>query len=142
MVALYDGNEELALATFDRYMTSPDPWMRAMARLYRGSYTSTLGRMDGVEADCRAALEEFRALGDTWGTAITLAQLAEFTEMRGDHRASIAALTEAGAATRELGAWGDRPYIEGRLALIRARAGDLDGCLGGLQPPPSAPPPP
>jgi hypothetical protein len=127
LVALYDGNETLALSTFERYMSAPDPWMRAMARLYRASYTSTLGQMDGVEADCGAALEEFRALGDKWGTAITLAQLAEFTEMRGDHRASIAALTEAGAATRELGAWGDRPYIEGRLALIRARAGDLAG---------------
>jgi predicted ATPase len=127
MVALYDGNERLALATFERYMTAPDPWLRAMARLYRGSYTSTLGRMDGVEEDCLGALEEFRELGDKWGTAITLAQLAEFTEMRGDHRASVAALTEAGAATRELGAWGDRPYLEGRLALIRARAGDLAG---------------
>jgi hypothetical protein len=132
MAALYDGNAELALSTFERYTTSPDPWMRAMARLYRCSYRSTLGDMDRGEAGCREALEEFRAIGDRWGTAITLAQLAEFTEMRGDHDASIAALTEAGAATRELGAWGDRPYIEARLALMRARAGDLAGAWEGF----------
>jgi hypothetical protein len=101
--------------------------MRAMARLYRASYKGTLGRMDAVEEDCRGALEEFRVLGDKWGMAITLAQLAEFTELRGDHRASIAALAEAGVLAQDLGAWGDRPYIVGRLALIRARSGDLAG---------------
>ena len=70
-----------------------------MARLYRASYNGTLGRMAGVEEDCRAALEEFRVLGDKWGMAITLAQLAEFTELRGDHRASIAALAQAGGGS-------------------------------------------
>jgi len=99
-----------------------------MARLYRSSYTSTLGRIGGsVEADCRAAAEEFRVLGDKWGQAIAQAQLAEFTELRGDHGESIAVLTEAGTLGHELGAWGDLPYIEGRLATIRARAGDLPG---------------
>jgi hypothetical protein len=127
MMGLYDGDEELALSTFERYLTAPDPWMRAMARLYRASYHGTLGRMDGVEEDCRAALEEFRVLGDKWGMAITLAQLAEFTELRGDHRASIDALAQAGVLAQDLGAWGDRPYIVGRLALIRARSGDLAG---------------
>jgi hypothetical protein len=127
MLALYDGDHESALASFERYLTVPDPWMRAMARLYRASYRSTLGTMDGVEEDCRVALDEFRAIGDKWGRAIALAQLAEYTELRGDHEASIAVLEEAGEVGREVGAWGDLPYIEGRLATIRARAGDLPG---------------
>jgi predicted ATPase/DNA-binding SARP family transcriptional activator len=127
MMALYDGDQELALSAFERYLASPDPWMRAMARLSRSSYTSTLGRIgEAVEADCRGALEEFREIGDKWGRAIALAQLAEFTELRGDHAESIAVLEEAGALGRELGAWGDLPYIEGRLATIHARAGDVD----------------
>jgi ATP/maltotriose-dependent transcriptional regulator MalT len=98
-----------------------------MARLYRSSYTSSLGRIgQAVEDDCRAALEEFRVMGDKWGRAIALAQLAEFTELRGDHAESIAVLGEAAELGQELGAWGDLPYIQGRLATIHARAGDLD----------------
>ena len=127
MVALLDGDQDLALAAFEQYLTAPDPWMRAMARLYRSSYSRTLGRLGGsAEEDCRVALAEFRALGDNWGRAIALAQLAEFTELRGDHDASVAVLEEARDLGRDLGAWGDMPYIEGRLATVRARAGDLD----------------
>jgi predicted ATPase/DNA-binding SARP family transcriptional activator len=125
IMALYDGDSDRALRQFERYMTVPDPWMRAMARVYRASYLSNLGQMDGVEADCRTAVEEFRALGDKWGMALALAQLAEFTELHGDHDASIAVLEESAAIGRDLGAWGDLPYIQGRLATIRARAGDL-----------------
>jgi hypothetical protein len=83
MMALYDGDQDLALAAFEQYLTATDPWMRAMARLYRASCTSTLGRLGGsVEEDCRVALAEFRAIGDKWGRAIASAQLAEFTELR------------------------------------------------------------
>jgi hypothetical protein len=127
MLALYDGDHELAMSWFERCLTAPDPWVRAMGRLYRGSYSSTLGRVgEGAEEDCRAALAEFRALGDTWAMAVTLAQLAEFTEIRGDHAASIAVLEEATPIGRELGVWGDLPYLIGRLASVRAKAGDLD----------------
>jgi hypothetical protein len=56
---------------------------------------------------------------------MALTQLAEFTELRADHAASIAALAEAAAIGREIAAWGDLSYVEARLALIRARSGDL-----------------
>jgi hypothetical protein len=127
MMALFDGDADRALRQFERYMTVPDRWMRAMARVYRASYLTNLGRMAGVEADCRAALDEFRAMSDRWGMALTLAQLAEFTELRGDHAASIAVLEESASVGHELAAWGDLPYIHSRLATIRARAGDLAG---------------
>jgi ATP/maltotriose-dependent transcriptional regulator MalT len=67
-----------------------------------------------------------RALGEQWGIAVGLTMLAEFTELRADHAASIEALTEAAALGRETGVWGDLGYVEGRLAVIYARAGDLD----------------
>jgi predicted ATPase/DNA-binding SARP family transcriptional activator len=125
MLAMFDGDYESALAGFERFTTAEDPWLRAMGLLQRASYGSGLGRMDGSEADCLTALREFRALGEIWGTAITLTQLAEFAELRADHAASIAELEEAGMLGRELGALGDMSYIEGKLALIRARAGDV-----------------
>jgi predicted ATPase/DNA-binding SARP family transcriptional activator len=133
MLTLYDGDAERALAQFERFITVPDPWLRAMGLLYRASNRSSLGHMDGTEADCLAALREFRSLGESWGTAITLAQLAEFAELRADHAASIAELEEAGELGRELGTWGDMSYIEGKLAIIRARAGDLARARADLE---------
>jgi predicted ATPase/DNA-binding SARP family transcriptional activator len=133
MITLYDGEHERSLAQFDKYLTVDDPWLRAMALLYRASYSSTLGRLDATtEADCAAALAEFRKLGEKWGTAITLTQLAEFAELRADHTAAIAELTEAAALGGELGTWGDLSYIDGKLAIIRARTGDLAYARAGL----------
>jgi len=124
-LAQFDGDNERALAVFDRYATAGDPWLRAMGLMQRVSYASMLGRLDGAEEDCRAALGQFRELGEKWGAAITLAQLAEFTELRADHAASIAAMEEAASIGHELGAWGDMCYVDGMLAVLRARAGDI-----------------
>ena len=88
--------------------------------------------MEGVEADCQAALADFRALGDKWGMAVVLTQLAEFAELRGDHTASIAVLEESASLGQELGAWGDLPYITGKLACP-ARAGDLTAARTKLE---------
>jgi len=124
-LAQYDGDNERALAVFERYATAANPWLRAMGLLQRVSYASMTGRLDGAEDDCRAALGQFRELGEKWGSAISLAQLAEFTELRADHAASIAVLEEAASIGHELGAWGDMCYVEGLLAVLRARAGDV-----------------
>ena len=56
---------------------------------------------------------------------MALTMLAEFTELRADHAASIAAMTEAAEIGRELGAWGDKTFVTARLAVMWARAGDL-----------------
>ena len=125
LLAQYDGDQEKALTIFERYAAATDPWLRAMGRLYRASYAGALGRLDGTEEDCHAALALFRELGETWGTAITLTQIAEFVELRADHSAAIAALEEAVAIGRQLGAWGDMSYIEGKLAIIHARTGEV-----------------
>jgi predicted ATPase/DNA-binding SARP family transcriptional activator len=125
MMALYDGDHERAIGMLERYLTVPDPWMRAMARLYRASYLSGLGTMDEVEENCQAALADFRVIGDNWGMSVALAQLVEYTELRGDHAASVAALEESDRLGRKLGTWGDVPYINGRLATVWARSGDM-----------------
>jgi predicted ATPase/DNA-binding SARP family transcriptional activator len=122
----YDGATDQAQAQFERYLTSRDPWLRAIGKVYISSYAVSLGRLDGAEGRCREGIAELRALGEQWGLAVGLTMLAEFTELRADHAASIEALTEAAALGRETGVWGDLGYVEGRLAVIYARAGDLD----------------
>jgi hypothetical protein len=92
-----------------------------------------LGRMDWAESDCRDALAAFRALGEAWGTAAVLMQLAEFARLRGDHAAAVAALEEAGTLGRQLGAWGDLSHIGGKLAAVRLRLGDLAGARADLE---------
>jgi len=121
----YDGASDRARAQFERYADSPDPWLRAVGQAYLSSYDFSLGALDRAEEHCRAGLAELRGLGERWGISMALTQLAEFTELRADHAASIEALTEAATIGRELAAWGDLTYVEARLALIRARAGDL-----------------
>jgi predicted ATPase/DNA-binding SARP family transcriptional activator len=125
--AMFDRDADGALAAIDRYATgSDDPWMRATALMYRATYRASAGWMDGVEADCLAALEEFRAIGDAWGVAVTLYQLSEFAGLRGDHAKAVTALEEAEQIGRAIEAWGDMAYIVGTLAVARARAGDVD----------------
>src|SRR5690242_8920747 len=133
MLALTDGEPNRAFAIFDRYMTSEDPWVRAAVPLLRGTFGSMLGRLDWAESDCQDALAAFRALGEAWGTAAVLIQLAEFARLRGDHAAAVAALEEAGALGKQLGAWGDLSHIGGKLASVRLRGGDLTGARADLE---------
>jgi hypothetical protein len=134
LLAMFDHDADGAIAAIDKYATgSDDPWMRATCRMYRATYRANAGRMDGAEADCAAALEEFRAIGDAWGLAVTLYQLAEFAALRADHAGAVAALEEAEQIGRAIEAWGDMAYIVGTLAVARARAGDVDRARADLR---------
>ena len=121
----FTGGRDQVQAVYDRYATARDPWLRAMGMFYRSMHASEMGRLDGVEAELQAALRDFRALGERWGAALVLTVLADLSELRADHAASIAALEEAVSIGRELNAWGDLAYIEARLAINRARTGEL-----------------
>jgi predicted ATPase len=133
LVAMFDRDPDTAITAIDRYAkSSDDPWMRATGRMYRSTYAANAGRLDGAEADCAAALDQFRAIGDPWGIAVCLYQMAEFAALRGDHVRTVAALAEAEQIGREIDAWGDMAYIIGSLAVARARAGDVDGARADL----------
>jgi len=133
MLALQERDPERAFAIFDRYMTSPDPWIRAAVPLLRGSFGRLLGHVDWAESGCRESLAAFRALGEAWGAASVLIQLAELAQLRGDHATAIAAIEEAGSYGRQLGAWGDLTYIDGMLAAIRLKMGDLEHARADLE---------
>ncbi len=121
----FTGGREQVQQVYDRYATAGDPWLRAMGRFYRAQHASEMGRIDGIEAELRDALSDFRAIGERWGIALVLTILADVIDLRADDAATIAALEEAVAIGRELNAWGDLAYVEARLAIVRARAGDL-----------------
>jgi predicted ATPase/DNA-binding SARP family transcriptional activator len=121
----FAGDREQVQAVYDRYAKARDPWLRSMGTFYRAMHASEMGRLAGVEEELRVALGEFRMIGERWGAALVLTILADLTDLRADHAASIAALEEAVAIGRELNAWGDLAYVEARLAIVRARAGDL-----------------
>jgi predicted ATPase/DNA-binding SARP family transcriptional activator len=127
LVLQYDGATDLAQRRYERYASARDPWLRAMGEINLSANGIALGQLDGAEGRGRAGLAGFRALGEKWGVAVALTQLTEFTELRADHAASIAAMEEAVRIGRELGVWGDLTYVESRLAVIRARSGDLAG---------------
>jgi predicted ATPase/DNA-binding SARP family transcriptional activator len=121
----FAGGREQVQAVYERYATARDPWLRAIGLVYRAQHASEMGRLDGVEEELRVALREFRAIGERWGIALVLTILADVIDLRADDAATIAALEEAVAIGRELNAWGDLPYVEARLAIMRARSGDL-----------------
>jgi len=133
MLALTERDPERVFAVFDRYLTSPDPWMRAAVPLLRSSFGRMLGYVEWAESGCRESLIAFRALEESWGAASVLIQLAEFAQLRGDFTAAVAALEEAGSYGRNLGAWGDISYIDGMLATVRLRMGDLDRARTDLE---------
>jgi len=133
MLAIADRDPDRAFAVFDRYVTSPDPWIRAAVPLLRASFSRMLGHLERAESDCRESLAAFRALGEAWGAASVLIQLAELAQLRADYVTAIAALEEAGSFGRELGAWGDLVYIDGMLAAVRLRMGDLDRARADLE---------
>jgi hypothetical protein len=132
MLALHERNPERAFALFDRYATSPDPWVRAAQPLMRGTFGSMLGQLDQAESDCRESLAAFRAMNEAWGAAAVLVQLAEFAELRADFPGAIAALDEAAEQAQQLGAWGDLSHVNGKRAAIRLRMGDLAGARADL----------
>ncbi|MBO0821790.1 MAG: AfsR family transcriptional regulator, partial [Nocardiopsaceae bacterium] len=133
MLALYDRDPERAISLFRRYTASTDPMLRGMGLFYTARLAGQLGRVEEAETDFRAALAEIRSVGDRYVIAIALMHLAQFAELRADHAAALGMLTEGRDAGAELGGhWVDLWYLDGMLALVRARAGDLAGARADL----------
>ena len=132
ILALTAREPERAVAMFGRYQQTSDPWLRAAVPFFRGMFRGFLGRTEEAEQACQGALTAFRALGDAWGTAAVLIQLADFAKLRGDFVAGIAALEEAEILGGLLGAWGDLSQIGGLMATFRMRTGDLAGARADL----------
>lgn len=110
-----------------RRLVGADPWSRALLVLGEGLTWLYAGRMDEAERDLSVALDGFRAIGERWGLATTLAELAKVAEWRGDLARASALCGESLELVRELSADEDIAERLCQRAGARTRGGDLEG---------------
>jgi predicted ATPase/DNA-binding SARP family transcriptional activator len=102
---------------FDEAVDSPHPWVSAVSRILRGQVELNVGAVEAAEADFRAAADEFGELGERWGLAVALTNLATLAVWRGEYTAAAAYHDRAIVLVTELGSMEDE--IQARLNLAR-----------------------
>ncbi|WP_344717966.1 BTAD domain-containing putative transcriptional regulator [Pseudonocardia yunnanensis] len=143
--------------------TEPPPgaarFGKGMFWLVRALLRGGHGDLSGARRDLTAAAGEFRALGERWGSAVSLTYLGAVQLVLGDRDGALAALLDARVPAAELGnddhqrVWLATAYIYGgdtasaraelrtviaghpaahHLALARMRLGDMDRQDGDL----------
>ncbi|GAA3131218.1 AfsR/SARP family transcriptional regulator [Streptosporangium carneum] len=108
-------------------LVGADPWSQALGHLGEGLRVLYAGRIDEAEHGLSAGLDGFRALGERWGMAVALSELAKIAEWRGDVERARTLCGESLELARELGADEDIAERLCQRAGVRARTGDLDG---------------
>ncbi|MEV0144131.1 MULTISPECIES: BTAD domain-containing putative transcriptional regulator [unclassified Nonomuraea] len=88
-------------------LACPEPWARATARYVSAFGALGEGDAAAAEAQFHVAAEEFRSLGDRWGTALALDSLAGLAGTRGDRARAVELTDEALTLTEQLGALED-----------------------------------
>jgi predicted ATPase/DNA-binding SARP family transcriptional activator len=133
MLVLYEHKDpERAMGLLIEHFDSPDPWIRAGARLMCAFFSMGLGRLGDVARWCAEGLAGFEALGDRWGTALACAGQAELAMLGGDFARAIVALERAVELSRALTDWEDTAQMYATLAKCRSRMGDYDGALADM----------
>ncbi|MFI1201187.1 BTAD domain-containing putative transcriptional regulator [Streptomyces sp. NPDC020883] len=124
---------DASLSAFEPLLDDEDPWARALARLHLGKMRIVLGR-DGREADAHleAALAEFRALGERFGTSFALTELADRLAVRGEFAAACAHYERAIAAVTEIGATEDLIGMRSRQARLHRLLGDGEAAAAAV----------
>jgi predicted ATPase/DNA-binding SARP family transcriptional activator len=112
-------------SAWEPLITDEDPWVRALARLQLGKMRIQLGR-EGQDADAyfEAALAEFRALGERWGTSFAQTELADLMAMRGDFAGACEHYEAAISIVTEVGAIEDVVRMRARQAQLYWLSGD------------------
>lgn len=103
-----------------------DAWSQAIVHLGVGFTELYGGSVPEARGYFQEALERFRALGDAWGMANALDQLAVFADWAGDTAGGLALMDEALAMMRELGITEDIDDLLVRRAEMCLRLGDGD----------------
>ncbi|OLF09082.1 AfsR family transcriptional regulator [Actinophytocola xinjiangensis] len=108
-------------------LDAADPWVRSLAWLQHGKLRIQLGD-DGRDADdhLETALAGFREVGDRWGIAFALTELAERMAMRGEYTGACASYEDAIAVVTEVGAVEDVVRMRPRQAQLYWLAGERE----------------
>jgi predicted ATPase/DNA-binding SARP family transcriptional activator len=126
-MAIFADDMPGGMAAIERNLAHEDPWVRAMLHLMVGMFAENDGDLELMRREIPLAIEGFRAVGDRWGLGTSMGALANVHSMDGDSEGAIAELREARRLMQELRATDDASYTAARLAMMRARTGDLAG---------------
>ena len=123
IAAMLIGDEEEALAMLAA--REPEtPWSRATRHFLAAVVHENGGNITEHRYHLEAALAGYRALGERWGLANTLAATGGLRLADGDVDGSVAAYAEAHRLMGELTATEDASFTRTRLAGAYARGGD------------------
>ncbi len=124
---------DAVLPAWEPLLDNEDPWIRALARLHLGKMRIVLGH-GGREADAylEMALAEFRALGERFGIAFALTELADRIAMRGEFAGACEYYEQAIAVVTEVGSTEDVIQRRSRLAQLYWLLGDQDSSAAAL----------
>ncbi|WP_020669762.1 BTAD domain-containing putative transcriptional regulator [Amycolatopsis nigrescens] len=127
MLAFFSREPELAERQLRRVRVLADPWAQACGYWAESFVLADGGDLVGAERARASALDGFRALGDRWGSAMSLSMQAEVFSYRGQHASAIEAYEEGLRLATELNSGDDLAQQLGKLVIERLRAGDVDG---------------
>ncbi|UJW34687.1 winged helix-turn-helix domain-containing protein [Saccharothrix sp. AJ9571] len=127
MVSFVAGDYELADREISRALDSGDKWARASGLWVQGFVLGDRGDRQAAHSARTTALSEFEALGDRWGMSMAWSMVADDHSLRGDHAAAIEAFERGFRLARELNLAEEMGQQFWRLAMERARSGDLVG---------------
>nr|WP_206441652.1 BTAD domain-containing putative transcriptional regulator [Streptomyces boncukensis] len=124
---------DASLSAFEPLLDHEDPWVRALARLHLGKARNWQGR-GGREAEAylERAVAEFQELGERYGIAFALTELAELIAVRGEFAAACEHYERAAAAVTEVGATEDVIRMRSRQAQLCRLLGDQDAAAAAL----------
>ncbi|WP_089921086.1 BTAD domain-containing putative transcriptional regulator [Lentzea albida] len=124
MLAFLSQNTELARREVQRAAASEDAWARAGAEWALSFMLVDEGDLEGAEQARDRAYDQFTAIGDRWGSAMTLGMKAAFVSHTGDNQAAIDLYERGLAVATELRSQDDAVQQRWRLAAEYARMGD------------------
>jgi len=134
MVLMFAGDVEAARARIDTAVASEDPWLAALARLFRARIAENDGDVAQVRRDTDEALAGFRAFGDRWGQAAALPMRALTLQYEGDLDGALADLDAARAVSAEFGSLdlNDEIFLHLRRCDLYQRRGEPELATAAL----------